>query len=408
MMPICVNCINLLLIFNVIISSKINMNKLIFGLVFSVIFLIANYYLYIRGFQAMPSIKWVKISYSLVFWILSVSFIVSRFTGVAPFFAIHTVTTWIGVFWMAATMYFFFIVLMIDFVRFVNYFTHFLPPANSLQYVMIKQIVFVFSVVLVSALVIFGNYNARHAQIVHLNLNIHKPAQKYTKLRIAMASDIHLGTVVNANYLNWMTKKMNQFSPDIVLLPGDILDEELAPILKYDIGKPLKNLNAPLGVWAIPGNHEHIGDFKLASAYLKSLNINLLVDSSALIEQSFYLVGREDKDASRFSANKRMPLDTLMKNLDLSKPVILMDHQPFYLSESQRVGVDLQLSGHTHNGQFWPFNYITNRMYEMSWGYLQKGMTHFYVSSGYGTWGPPIRIGNRPEIVIIDLVFDPK
>lgn len=356
----------------------------------------------------MPSIKWVKISYSLVFWILSVSFIVSRFTGVAPFFAIHTVTTWIGVFWMAAAMYFFFIVLTIDFVRFVNYFTHFLPPANSLQYVMIKQIVFVFSIVLVSALVIFGNYNARHAQIVHLNLKIHKSAQKYTKLRIAMASDIHLGTVVNVNYLNWMTKNMNQFSPDIVLLPGDILDEELAPILKYDIGKPLKNLNAPLGVWAIPGNHEHIGDFKLASAYLKSLNINLLVDSSALIEQSFYLVGREDKDASRFSAKKRMPLDTLMKNLDLSKPVILMDHQPFYLSESQRVGVDLQLSGHTHNGQFWPFNYITNRMYEMSWGYLQKGMTHFYVSSGYGTWGPPIRIGNRPEIVIIDLVFDPK
>ena len=84
----------------------------------------------------------------------------------------------------------------------------------------------------------------------------------------------------------------------------------------------------------------------------------------------------------------------------------MMDHQPFHLEEAASHGVDLQLSGHTHHGQLWPFNYITRAVYELSWGYLQKGTTHFYVSSGFGTWGPPVRTGNRPEIVEITMTFD--
>ena len=85
--------------------------------------------------------------------------------------------------------------------------------------------------------------------------------------------------------------------------------------------------------------------------------------------------------------------------------MILLDHQPFQLEEGAQAGVDLQLSGHTHHGQLWPFNYITDKVYENSWGYLAKGNTHIYVSSGIGTWGPPVRLGNRPEIVELTLVF---
>jgi predicted MPP superfamily phosphohydrolase len=82
-----------------------------------------------------------------------------------------------------------------------------------------------------------------------------------------------------------------------------------------------------------------------------------------------------------------------------------MDHQPFKLEKAAEQGVDLQLSGHTHHGQLWPFNYITNAIYELSWGYRQIGLTHFYVSSGFGSWGPPLRLGNRPEIVEINVKF---
>ena len=95
-----------------------------------------------------------------------------------------------------------------------------------------------------------------------------------------------------------------------------------------------------------------------------------------------------------------------MKGVDHSMPVILMDHQPFGLHEAVENGVDLQLSGHTHHGQLWPFSFITKRVYELSWGYLKIGDTHFYVSCGVGTWGPPVRTGNSPEIMNIILSFD--
>jgi predicted MPP superfamily phosphohydrolase len=95
-----------------------------------------------------------------------------------------------------------------------------------------------------------------------------------------------------------------------------------------------------------------------------------------------------------------------MAEVDKSYPVILMDHQPFRLAEAEANGVDLQLSGHTHHGQLWPFNLITKKVYELSWGYKKKGSTHYYVSCGVGTWGPPIRTANRPEIINIKLQFE--
>ena len=102
----------------------------------------------------------------------------------------------------------------------------------------------------------------------------------------------------------------------------------------------------------------------------------------------------------------RKTFDQILDGRDRSRPLIAMDHQPFHLDEAVKAGVDLQLSGHTHHGQLWPFNFITKAIYEVSWGYLKKGGTQFYVSSGVGTWGPPVRTGNRPEILRIELRSD--
>jgi len=96
----------------------------------------------------------------------------------------------------------------------------------------------------------------------------------------------------------------------------------------------------------------------------------------------------------------------VLSGADPSYPVILMDHQPFNLDKAAEAGVDLQLSGHTHHGQIWPLNYITKAIYEVSWGYKEIGRTQFYVSCGYGTWGPPVRLGNRPEIMNIRIKFE--
>jgi predicted MPP superfamily phosphohydrolase len=153
----------------------------------------------------------------------------------------------------------------------------------------------------------------------------------------------------------------------------------------------------------VTGNHEYIGGVEEACRYLTDHGIVVLRDRVARILKSVCIVGREDRSIRGFSGRQRIPLETLLNGIDREDLVILMDHQPFHLDEAASLGVDLQLSGHTHHGQLWPFNFITAAVYELSWGYLQKGDMHVYVSSGVGTWGPPVRIGNVPEIVSIVL-----
>ena len=131
----------------------------------------------------------------------------------------------------------------------------------------------------------------------------------------------------------------------------------------------------------------------------------MLRDNSVLIDNSFYVIGREDSSLERAAKIKRKDLSSLVEDLDKSKPFLLMDHQPGNLSEPEKQGIDLQLSGHTHRGRIFPANIITNGIFEIDYGYLKKNNSQFIVSSGYGTWGPPIRIGSRCEIVEINLKF---
>jgi predicted MPP superfamily phosphohydrolase len=118
------------------------------------------------------------------------------------------------------------------------------------------------------------------------------------------------------------------------------------------------------------------------------------------------IVGREDRSIGQFAGKKRKSLHELLENVNRTLPIILMDHQPFRLDEAEKEGVDIQLSGHTHHGQLWPFNFITRRIFEVSRGYKKKGNLHVYVSAGVGTWGPPVRTGNRPEIVQLLVMFE--
>jgi predicted MPP superfamily phosphohydrolase len=159
-----------------------------------------------------------------------------------------------------------------------------------------------------------------------------------------------------------------------------------------------------MGVYAVTGNHEYIGGINQSLDYLKSIHINVLVDSIITLPNGVQLIGRNDRAAGQ-GKNGRKPLAELFKGIDPAKPVIVMNHQPYNLSEASVLKTDLHLSGHTHHGQMWPFNYITQSMFELSWGYLKKDQTHFYVSSGFGTWGPAMRLGNRPEVVVFELTF---
>ena len=163
----------------------------------------------------------------------------------------------------------------------------------------------------------------------------------------------------------------------------------------------LSQLHAPLGVFAITGNHEfYSGVPEEINKYLRAAGVRMLHDSVALVDNSFYLVGRDDR-----TNPNRMKLSELVKGLQPDLPKILLDHQPYALEQACENDIDLQISGHTHNGQFFPGNLFVKRIFEVAHGYKKKGKTHFYVSSGLGIWGPLYRIGTQSELVEIQLKF---
>jgi uncharacterized protein len=379
---------------------------LIFIAVFIIVYSLVNYYVVNKGFQVLPANLWVKITYVVVFVFLAYGYLMSRVLERTDFNYLHHIFYWVGSYWMAALVYLLMAAVVFDILGLTNFIFHFLPAKGSLSYLHYKQIYFSVAFTATILLLLYGSWNAANARLKTIELAVHKKADNLKTLNIVMVSDIHLGSLFGKQKVNHMVNRINSLHPDLVLLVGDLLDEAQNPIFKDQTGEPLKMLQAPFGVYGVTGNHEYIGGINRAVHYIESLNVKLIRDTSILIKNSFYLAGREDRDINRFSAKGRKSLNEVVQTVDHKLPVILMDHQPFGLNQAVENGVDLQLSGHTHHGQFWPINWITNKIYEVSWGYKQKGNTHIYVSSGYGTWGPPIRIGNHPEIVNIKLSFD--
>jgi len=252
--------------------------------------------------------------------------------------------------------------------------------------------------------VLIGHINFLYPRIYTKEIKINKQVKDFKTLNIVVASDIHMGTIVTNGRVRKLVDMVNGLNPDIILLPGDILDEDLEPVLRRNLGEDISKLKAKYGVYAVNGNHEFIGGAEEADKYLRNHGINLLRDSVAVIDDRFLIVGREDLSVNRI--RKRKTIDELLSGYNKELPIILLDHQPFKLFEAENAGVDLQLSGHTHHGQLFPFNYLTKKIYEVSWGYKKKGNTNIYVSSGYSGWGPPVRLGSRTEIVNIKLHFN--
>jgi len=370
------------------------------------IYALVNYYIFIRALQAFPSGSAFRLWFIPLFWLIASAFVAARILERTNPTHFAECLTWVGNFWLAFMLFFFLIVLLLDITRLFNNFFHFLPAVLFTDYEKTKQVIFIAAVVFTTVNILAGYINARNPRIKELSLKIAKPGHGLKSLTISMASDIHLGTIIRKAKARELVRLLNAPKPDLILLAGDVVDEDLAPVIKDNIGEALCELKAGIGVYAVTGNHEYIGGAGPAVEYLEKHGIRMLRDTAVLINNQFYLVGRDDRDKPRFTGKPRQELADVMKDVDCSYPVILMDHQPFNLPKAADLGVDLQLSGHTHHGQIWPFNYITKAIYELSWGYKKIRETHVYVSSGFGTWGPPVRLGNRPEVVLIHLTFN--
>jgi predicted MPP superfamily phosphohydrolase len=238
---------------------------------------------------------------------------------------------------------------------------------------------------IIAILLAIGSRNAWSPIVRKHELEIDKLAVGVKKeWTIAVASDLHLGNVVGRRHLRRLVDQVNAMNPDLILLPGDVLDDTIEPFIRNKMSSLLGELKARHGIFAVLGNHEYYGGH--IEQYIEEMNkigIKVLRDETVEIAEALYVAD----------------VSGLLSPLDRNKPVILMDHQPTKFGLAADAGADILLSGHTHRGQFAPNHLFTRRIFELDWGYMRKGAMHVVVSSGFGTWGPPIRIGSRSEII---------
>lgn len=220
-------------------------------------------------------------------------------------------------------------------------------------------------------------------------------------IKIVMISDSHFGTALTENDLNKMVETVNAYSPDIICLCGDIFDESTSVELINKASEAIGKFKSKYGVYYIDGNHDKNAKINYIELF-RANNIIILQDETVLINDSFYLIGRKDASVS-YSGGTRESIASLMNGVDTSKPIILLDHQPTDTQSAKLAGIDLQLSGHTHGGQIWPIHYISAAVNDVNYGLVTDGNYNVIVGAGYGTWGFPLRLGSRAELVYIEV-----
>jgi uncharacterized protein len=293
--------------------------------------------------------------------------------------------------WMGMVIYFVLVTYCIDLVR-----LYFLSGGLSTN-TMITSIV-----AIVVAITIYGLAEARAIGITNLNVAMPNLPAHLAGMKIAQISDVHMGLIVRGPRLEKIVSMINELNPDLIVITGDLVDAEALHM--EDVVHPLMRLKSKHGIFAVPGNHEYFAGIERAQAFIEEAGVTMLRNRWVTIADGLQLVGRDDPISPRMTGEPVPSLAEIMEGTDRSKPTVLLYHTPdSTFEELQAQGVHLQLSGHTHKGQLWPFNLIVRTIFKTYYGRFSSGDTTIYVSRGTGTWGPPMRVLARPEITLITL-----
>ncbi len=345
-----------------------------------------------------------KLIYWTIFWIMTFSYIIGILFK--KFFndKISNLFINIGFFWFGLFYYFLLVFSLLNICKLIIMNFH-LIYQGSIFY---KALVYYnsFTILIIVAIInIYGTHIGSRHVMTKYKITLDKKCLNLNSLNIAFVSDVHLGTGFGKKALEKMVSNINSLKPDIIFICGDLIDENTTENLKDIIAPVLKKFNSTYGTYIVLGNHEYgAGNLENTINIFKEGNVTLLKDSFAEIDHSFYVIGRDDLSVKTQSKD-RASMTSILKNANKNMPIIVLDHQPARLEAFEKDQIDLQLSGHTHHGQFFPNNLITKTIYDNSYGYLRDRNYQLIVSSGYGTWGPLLRIGTKSEFVQVQIDF---
>ena len=363
----------------------------------TLVFIIPNIYVFLRiGKQFIN--KGFRYYYALIYLMIALIYPVSNLFPREDAGFLAGIFTTIASYLLPFFLYLFLSVLLFDILLLINWLFKIIPSTKFRTTHFKKaglSVILGLSIVVVIAGVI--NFNTIHTS--EYQIEIPRKSSKIDHLKIAFVADFHLQERTNIHFVERFTKMIEAIKPDLMLFGGDIVEGDRDDGNMIVFEQLLSAIKTKYGVFAVLGNHEFYGGQDKGSFFDKA-GMKVLCDTILVIDSSFNLAGRYD---SHF--RKRKTIDSLMKmEMDLL-PVILVDHRPTEMDQVSKTAVDVQLSGHTHNGQLFPINLIIKTMYELSWGHQKLGNTHFFVTSGIRLWGPPVRTTGKSEIMVIDVKF---
>lgn len=389
----------------------------------SPIYLLLNLYILRWAYLWMGTCHSIlrTLGFRLIFAVIYVLLSTSLLTGflIKNPKSLHRMLKIIGNYFLGIFLYTLVIILLADFGRILLKYVFHASWIHSRTAFTVAGAICALLILLLSAC---GIFHAKYIKTTSYDVIINKTIPKHTSMKVVLLADTHFGYNAGVLHARELVRKINKQKPDLVCIAGDIFDNEYDAIRNPEkLEKTLRGIKSTYGVYACWGNHDlneeilagftfkhkdgDLSDIKdhRMKKFLEDSNIHILEDESVLINDQFYVIGRKDASLTEKIDETRKAPAQLTEKLDRDKPIIMIDHQPKELQELADAGVDLDLCGHTHNGQTFPGNFTIKLMWENPCGLLSKDNMTNITTSGAGVWGPAMRIGTDSEICSINI-----
>ena len=357
-----------------------------------------------------------KVPFAVVYLFMALSPVIAF---LLPKSAVAIVISRISTYWIGIMLYSLLYVVLFDLLRLIAKHT---KLKNTLLFSR-GSVISIGSVVVACAVAtcLYGIFNARNIKVNEYSVTVNKSCGSDKHLKAVLVADLHMGYAIGVDHITNMVEKINQQNADIVIIAGDIFDNSYDGMDDPEgIKAQLKSIKSKYGVYAVYGNHDidekilmgftfDWGGKQLHSEkmtnFMKECNIKLINDESVLINDEFYLLGRRDTDKPGTEDGTRAEISELTKDLDKTKPIFVLSHEPDELQKTADAGADIDFSGHTHDGQLFPGNLTIGLFWENPCGMIKKDNMYSIVTSGVGVYGTFMRVGTDAEICSVDIDF---
>jgi hypothetical protein len=341
------------------------------------------------------------IALALFFVLMVLAPIIVRLSESAGHDLFARIMAYTGYIWMALVFLFFSASVLIDLYRLILWLSGLILNRDFASVAFGAKTAFMIPCCISFGICVYGYYEALNVVAEHIIIETNKLPSGVERFRIAQISDVHLGLIVREARLNGILDKVRKADADVVVSTGDLLDGQINGM--QSLSKMLNDINPRYGKYAVTGNHEFFAGIKPATDFIESSGFRLLRGESASIGNIVVFAGIDDPSVSYSTWNSTPDEKALLSSLSRERFIILLKHRPLIRQDSAGL-FDLQLSGHVHKGQIFPFSLLTKLYYNHHAGLLTFEGGALYISRGSGTWGPPIRFLASPEVTVIDIV----